>query len=84
METLLNHFFSDPMFYIGGFFAGLAVLAFLTFLRGFLTGIPELFTNNSNYDHLRIAYTRALWGMFFLIIIFAVWEVVRFVASWFG
>lgn len=81
MESYLNNFLSDPMFYIGALFAGLAVLAFLTFLRGFLTGIPELFNNNSNYAHLRIAYTRVLWGTFFLVIIFAVWETLRFIVG---
>lgn len=81
METLLNNFLSDPMFYIGAIFAGFAVLAFLTFLRGFLTGAPELFTNNSNYEHLRIAYTRVLWGTFLLVIIFAVWEVLRLIVG---
>ena len=72
------------MFYIGGLFAGLAVFSFLLFLRGFLTGIPELFTNNSNYAHLRIAYTRAVWATFLLVIMFATWEIVRAIAGWFG
>ena len=84
MESYLNSFLSDPLFYIGAAFSIAAVFAFLIFLRGFLTGIPELFTNNSNYEHLRVAYTRVLWGTALLVIIFSAWEVIRLVASWFG
>ncbi len=84
MESYLNNFLADPMFYIGGFFSAIAVFAFLIFFRGFLPGVAQLFTFSGNDEHLRHAYTRVIWGTYLLVLIFATWEVLRLVASWFG
>ncbi len=84
MELYLANFFADPMYYIGAVFVAAAVFAFLIFFRGFLPGVTQLVTFSGNDEHLRLAYTRVIWGTYLLVIIFCIWEVVRLVASWFG
>lgn len=70
------------MYYLGLVFAFLAALAFLVFLRGFLSGSPHLFTISGNEGHLHHHRVRQTWGVLALLAIFIVWEIVRTVAHW--
>lgn len=84
MQTLLAQFISDPLFYIGSFLATFAVFGFLAFLRGFLGGVTHLLKHNGNEWHQAHQRTRTVWGIYIMAVMFALWEVVRLIASVFG
>jgi hypothetical protein len=71
--------FADPVTYVGYVFAFVAAIAFLTFLRGFLSGFPSLFTMNWNEEHQEHYRIYATWGVMMLLYIFILWEIVRWV-----
>lgn len=73
--------FSDPMLYLGYLFAFVAAIAFLIFLRGFLSGLPKVFTMDWHEEHQEHHRVRVTWGFFMLLYLFIVWEIVRFVAG---
>jgi zinc transporter ZupT len=77
METFLTQLYADPLHYLGFVFAFAAAFAFLIFLRGFLSGSHHLFTLAGHDEYLYDSRRRATWGLFLLIAIFIVWEVVR-------
>jgi hypothetical protein len=79
----MESFFLHPFFYISAAFALVAAMGFLIFLRGFIGGIGDVFTMTGHVTHVQEAQTRAVWGVFILTSVFVVWEVVRWVASWF-
>lgn len=79
MEFFFDGFYSNPSYYISALFAVAGTIAFLLFLRGFLATIGRVFTISGNDDHLREGYTRAVWGVLLLFLLFTVWEVVRFI-----
>jgi hypothetical protein len=69
---------------IGALLSFLAAWSFLIFLRGFLSGISYVFSDNGNADHMGHYSVRTVWGFLLLIPIFVIWEVLRGVATWFG
>lgn len=73
--------FADPMFYLGYLFAFAAAIAFLIFLRGFLSGLPKVFTMDWHEEHQEHHRVRVTWGFFLLLYLFVVWQLVRFVAG---
>ncbi len=84
MDLLWNSFFADPLYYVGCVVAFAAAIAFLTFLRGFLSGMPGLFTLSSHEGHqTRHKYhaVRGVTGLFGLLLL---WETLRLVANWLG
>ncbi len=84
MDAITNAFFADPLYYIGFCFAAVAAIAFLTFLRGLLSGSPHLFTiaaHDEHQDHHRYHVIRGLTGLFGLIL---AWETVRVIAALLG
>lgn len=84
MDALVQSFFADPMYYIGFCFAFVAAIAFLAFLRGFLTGSPHLFTMNGHEGHLGHSRFRATWGVTGLFGLIIAWEALRTLAAWLG
>ncbi len=73
-----------PLHYVEMVFAFLATLAFLLYLRGFLGSIGNIFKLNAHEEHLEHAQVRAVHGILFLLMLFAVWEMVRTIAIWVG
>jgi len=88
MEEILNNlvkaFVADPLLYIGMVLSAYAVLGFLTFLNGFISGAGHIIPNSGHAEHQLHARVRAIMGLLNVAAVFLVWEVIRFVASWFG
>lgn len=80
MTGFLTSFWSDPLWYIGALLAFAAALAFLTFLRGFLSGFPHFFTLSSHDEHQHHHRVRVMWGFMLLVVIYLAWRLL----SWFG
>jgi hypothetical protein len=73
--------FAHPFTYLGYIFAFVAAIAFLTFLRGFLSGLPSVFTmdwHEGHQEHYRVYCT---WGVMALVYLFIVWELVRWIVG---
>jgi hypothetical protein len=71
--------FAHPFTYLGYIFAFVAAIAFLIFLRGFLPGIPKVFTMDEHDEHQEHRRVRATWGFFILLYLFIAWEIVRWI-----
>ncbi len=84
MDALVNNFFADPMYYIGFAFAFVAAIAWLTLLRGFLTGSPHWFTISTHEGHLKHYRFRTVWGAMGLLGLSIAWETLRAVLAWVG
>ena len=84
MKSFLDSLFSNPMTYLGVVFAFVAALAFLVFLRGFLSGLPAMFTLVSHDEHQKHHRVRVTWGVISLIALFIIWQLVRGVAGFFA
>ena len=80
---MLESFLADPLYYIGVVFSLAAALAFITFLRGFLSGIVKAFTMNASDSHMDHWRVYSVWGVFLLAAIFVLWEIVRWIAGLF-
>lgn len=78
MEIFIDNFFANPLLYIGGLMSLCAAVAFIIFLAGFAGGLPHLFTNSESDEHMEHSRTRTMWGLGWLILIFGVWEIIRF------
>ncbi|HEY4501706.1 MAG TPA: hypothetical protein VJJ20_01390 [Candidatus Paceibacterota bacterium] len=76
--------FAHPLLYVGYVFAFVAAIAFLVFLRGFLSGLPKVFTMDAHEEHQEHHRTRVTWGFFMLLYLFIIWEIVRWIAGLFG
>jgi hypothetical protein len=76
--------YTNPFFIIGALLSFVAALAFLVFLRGFLSGIQNAFLQQSHAGHHREHRLRTIWGVLLLIVIFIVWEIVRWFAGLFS
>lgn len=72
------------LYLIGALLSFLAAWSFLIFLRGFLSGIPYVFSDNGNEEHMDHYSVRSTWGFLLLIPIFVLWEILRGIATWFG
>lgn len=75
--------FASPLTYLGYIFAFMAACAFLVFIRGFLSGIPKVFTMDYHDEHQEHHRVRATWGVMMLVYLFVAWEVVRYVLGGF-
>lgn len=84
MESLFTIVYGDPMYVIGLLFALAAAIAFLVFLRGFLAGLPHLFTISGNEEFLPDHRRRVVWGFFMLVALFVVWQIVRWIGGLFS
>ena len=81
MFGFVNSFLSDPVWYIGLVLAFLGALAFLVFLRGFLSGTPHLFTLSGHDEHIAHHRVRITWGVWSLLILYIIWRVVVWLAD---
>lgn len=81
MDAVWINFFYHPLTPLGILMSGLAVLAFLVLLRGFLSSVMYLFTLNGNDDFLKPARIRVLWAFLLLILFFCIWELLRWVGT---
>lgn len=79
----MDSFFLHPFFYVSAAFAVVGAIGFLVYLRGFIGGIGDVFTMAGHVGHVAEAQTRVVWGVFILTSLFIVWEIVRWIASWF-
>lgn len=80
MGEFVDALFADPLWYVGLVLAFLGALAFLTFLRGFLSGVPHFFTLSTHDDHQAHHRTRVTWGFFAMVFLFILWSII----SWFA
>jgi hypothetical protein len=83
MIALYANLYQDPMFFIGLLFAFLAAISFLIFLRGFLSGLPALFTFSANADHQSHHRLRVTWGLMLLLFLFLYWELLKWTIAFF-
>lgn len=79
IDTIATHPYSDLVVLMTFFGA----LSFVTFLRGFLTGLPHLFTINVHAEHLEHSRVYAVWGVLLLAWLFMLWEGIRVAATYF-
>lgn len=88
MEDILNNtvqaFLADPLLYIGMVLSAYAVLSFLTFLNGFISGSGHILGNSGHAEHQLHARVRTITGLLNVAAVFVIWEFIRFVGSWFG
>ena len=84
MDAVWINFLYNPLIPIGMLLAVLAAFAFLLFLRGFLSGFLYLFTLNGNDEFLHPARVRVLWSFLLLLMLFCIWEFLRWVGSLFS
>ena len=81
MTELLLAIATHPLQDIEVMLTLLAAMAFITFLRGFLTGLQHLLLINMDADHLEHTRARAMWAMMLLWVFFGAWEAVRWIAA---
>ncbi len=88
MDTFMQQFYADPLYYIGFIFAFMAAFAMLIFLRGFLSGVGHLTTIDWHDGHMDHYRHRAMWGALSLLAVFIAWEILswalRGILSFFG
>ena len=82
MGGFIDSFFANPLWYIGFVLAFVAALSFLVFLRGFLSGLPNLFTLSAHEGHQRRHRVRITWGVILLIFLYIIWEILRWLVGW--
>ena len=83
MELYLDSFFANPFIFFQAAFALMAGVAFVIFLSGLLSGVKNLVTLSENVEHVTHARTRAVWGAGWLLILFIVWEILRWLGGFF-
>lgn len=71
--------FANPMLFLGYLFAFVAAIGFLIFLRGFLSGLPKVFTIDYHEEHQAHHRVRIMWGFFILLYLFIIWELLRWI-----
>ena|ERR1700722_16803121 len=84
MIPLLSNFLADPLYYIGYLFAFGGTVGFLLFLRGFFTGISHVIKQDGHAEHMDHYRTRAVWGVLIMAYFLGLWEILRWIFSWFG
>jgi hypothetical protein len=84
MNSFWDTVLATPFHYVEMLFAFIATLSFLVFFRGWLGSIGNIFKMSAHEEHLEHSQVREIWGVYLLIFLFMVWEIVRTVASWFG
>jgi hypothetical protein len=84
MDAMANEVMFHPMSILGTVAVAFAVSAFLLFLRGFLSHVKYIFTLNGNDDYMREARIRVMWSFMLLLLIYAVWETIRWMAALVG
>lgn len=81
MDAFLANVLYNPLPVIGAFISFLAVVAFLVFLRGFLSSVIFLVTLNGNDEFLLNARKRVTWSFLLLVFFFCSWQLIRFVGA---
>ncbi len=81
MDVFIQNVLYHPLAFIGAGISFLAVITFLMFLRGFMSGVMYLFTLNGNDDFLKAARIRVLWAFLLLVFFFAIWQVIQWVGA---
>jgi hypothetical protein len=83
MDAVWINFLYHPLIPLGILLAALSVLAFLVFLRGFLSGALYLITLNGNDDFNKHARIRVFWGFLLLVFFFSLWQMLQWVGALF-
>ncbi|HVV39216.1 MAG TPA: hypothetical protein VHD31_02720 [Candidatus Paceibacterota bacterium] len=78
MTELLNIIATHPVQDVEVLLSFLGGFSVIIFLRGFLSGLPQLILINMDAEHLAHARTRAMWGMMLLWALFGIWELFRY------
>ncbi len=81
MESLFNTVAANPWYYLGVCFAILGGFAFLIFLRGFISGVGNLFHMHGHDEHLQHARVRVVWGLYLMMATLGLWELIRIIAG---
>ncbi len=84
IHTLSQSLLDNPLLYIGACLCVLATYGFTTFLRGFLSGSGYILLHDGHAEHQHHAQIDAMTGAFQITAAFIFWEILRFVATWFG
>jgi cbb3-type cytochrome oxidase subunit 3 len=80
MGDLVASLMSDPYFYFAGAMSIAGAIAFIIFLWG----VMDYVYSHGNEEEKEHGRTNMLWGTVWLVLIFVMWEFVRFVAGVFN
>ncbi len=80
MEAFINAIASNPLAAITVFLSVCAALAFLFYAWGFNGYI----TAHGHDEHQEHARTSMIWGLSWLIVLFIVWQIVRWLSELFS
>lgn len=83
MYVLIENVISNPYALLVVGFSLAGAMAFITFLRGALSGARQLTMIDENSEHLAHYRTHAVHGVVLMAFFFAVWEAVRWIANFF-
>lgn len=81
MESIIIALVSDPLYYIGMVLAAAGAGAFLLFMRGFASGVGNLFHMHGHEGHLEHARVRIVWGLYLCMLLLGVWQILRVIAG---
>jgi len=81
MDAVWINFLYHPLLPLGVLLSLLSAIAFLLFLRGFLSGAIYLFTLNGNDDQMKNARIRVLWAFLLLMLFFSIWEMLKWAGA---
>ncbi|HVV15498.1 MAG TPA: hypothetical protein VHD55_03820 [Candidatus Paceibacterota bacterium] len=81
MPVLIEGVISNPYTLVVVALSLAGAFAFITFLRGTLSGLKQLTTINENAEELEHFRTYAIWGVALMAFWFALWETIRVVLA---
>jgi hypothetical protein len=79
MDSFFIAVYSNPLHYIGLLLSLVAVVGILLFLRGFGSGIGNIFHMHGHDEHLHHARVRIVWGVYLCMVVLGIWEAIRLV-----
>lgn len=84
LDVFWNVLYGNPLYYVGLLLAFWAAIGFLTFVRGFFSGVPHLFTYDGDDEYLSEHRVRAFWGPAIILSAWGTWELVRWISMVFS
>ena len=77
MDALATAVASNPLYYIGCLLALGAVVGVLYFTQGISLGVKNLITLSEESHHVEHAHTHGLQGLYLVMVVFGIWEILR-------
>lgn len=83
MGALADSLLANPVYYIEAALALAAAIGFVWFLRGFFSGIWHVILIDGHDEHMGHYRDRVTWGFLFLLYLFIIWEILRWIGGFF-